>query len=94
MNFSELRDIKNYLDSHINSNRYYLTKDKIYVVNNEHIQCEIPLPRINDVALNGFYQMYYVGEEIEVIIDRRTFYDYSMILDEEKLTLKNLTLVK
>ena len=99
MEYSELIDysgLRRTVRSCVNSNCYYLTDEKIYVVKDDHIECEILLPKANDISdkIILFRDMYYIDEELTVIIATRDFYDHAMVLDEEKLILKNLRYTK
>lgn len=96
MNNEKVINARRKVDSCVNANCYYLTDEKIYVVKDDHIECEILLPKANDISdkIIRFRDMYYIDEELTVIIATRDFYDHSMILDEEKLILKKLTYTK
>ena len=74
-----------------NSNKYYLYRDKIIIKNNKKDKV-IVLPQEENII--NFYDMYYDGNILNIIVSTRNMYDYRYILDEVELKLLNRSFSK
>lgn len=79
------------VNSKFNSNKYYLYRDKIIIKNNKKDKV-IVLPQEENII--NFYDMYYDGNILNIIVSTRNMYDYRYILDEVELKLLNRSFSK
>ena len=84
------------IESDIKPYRYYLTKDKIFVIDSDGILIKkimLPVPEnyIIRQRIQGFKDMYYDGTHIWVILWMNDYYDAKMILNETTLKLGKMT---
>lgn len=84
------------IKSQINTNQYYVTPSKIYVVDeNQNLIKKIQLPKTKDYIVNermeGFCDMGFDGKNMWVIIPMRDYYDKKAVLNESTLELGELT---
>lgn len=87
----ELSHAEIVVKSKFNLNSYYLLNDKIVVCKNDDIYSTVNLPNVNSIIC--FYDMYYAGDGLRIIMATRNNYDLVAILDEDDLTIniKNYT---
>lgn len=72
------------LNSRYKNIQYHMRSDKIIIQKDKGQSC-INLPKADEGVC--FYDMYYVGEYIQVIVATRRAYDIRYTLDEDKLEL-------
>lgn len=72
------------IDSKYKNIQYHMYNDKIIIQENEK-QSVIHLPQGDEVGC--FYDMYYAGEYIQVVVATRRAYDIRYTLDEDALEL-------
>ena len=80
------------LRSNINKNCYYLFKNKIIVETERNKYQELLLPK--DDKLTCFYDIYYVKDDLKIIVASRDYYDRVYILDEDNLSIMLVGLTK
>lgn len=80
------------LHSNINNNCYYLFKNKIVVETERNKYQELLLPK--DDKLICFYDIYYVKDDLKIIVASRDCYDRVFVLDEHNLSIMSVRLTK
>ncbi len=78
------------LKSKRNNNVYYMFSDEIFIHCEKNKSISIPV----DKNIICFYDMYYVQEELFVVVSTNMDYDYIYVLDEEKKILQKRGLTK
>ncbi len=84
----------NCIHSKLTNNRYYITKKKIFVIDNTgRLIKKLELPIQNGDVI-GFAFMFYEDEELITIILMRDYYDRQVTLNEQTLEFGTVRLFK